>query len=407
MNHDHAHLSRRGLLRGAYWSSVGGLSLLALPASFRSALAADAGARWNRTLVAMHFGGGNDGLNTVIPYADPIYRRLRPQLALPAAQILNLTPALGLHSGLAPLRDLWRDGDGDLAIALGVGYPRQNRSHFRSIDIWETASDSEQVLTDGWIGRLFNVADSPSALAADGVVLSGSGQSLTHPSTKRVSLPSTGDLTAANLVARVTPESQTAAIGQVMRTQADLVAAATTFRGVNATVLPVTFPNTAIGRLLAQTARIIVSGKAVPVIMLSQGSYDTHAGQLTAQRTLLTELAAALAAFRTCMIQTGKWNDVAFMTFAEFGRRAAENGSQGTDHGSASCHFLMGGAVRGGFYGQQPSLADLDGGDLRFNLDFRRIYSSVAREYWGMSAATARSAIGDFAPLNLFRTVSA
>ncbi|HYC04079.1 MAG TPA: DUF1501 domain-containing protein [Azospirillaceae bacterium] len=401
MTIDHPHPSRRDLLRGAFWTGVGGVAALTLPPGL--ALAADTGVRWDRTLVAFHFGGGNDGLNTVVPYADPAYARLRPRIAIPRDQVVPLTEQLGLHPALAPLREAWNDGRGDLAIGLGVGYPRQNRSHFRSIEIWETGSESEQVLTDGWIGRLFDRADPPAALAADGVILSGSGLSVMAPGTRRIALPASGDLSTPDLVARIDPAAQAASLGHVMRTQADLAQAAATFRGVNATPLPVAFPQTAIGRLLEQSARIIVAGKPVPVIMISQGSYDTHAGQLDPHRRLLGELAAGLVAFRNCLMLAGKWDSVTFMSFAEFGRRAAENGSQGTDHGAASCHFLMGGGVRGGFFGQQPSLTDLEGGDLRHSVDFRRIYASVAREFWAMPAATAEAAIGAFAPLDLYR----
>lgn len=361
----------------------------------------------SRILLLVELKGGNDGLNTVIPYADPEYRRLRPQIAIDASQMDPLTPQLALNRALAPLRDLWKDGGGDLAIGLGVGYPQQNRSHFRSIEIWETASDSAATLSDGWIARLFADAPVPATYPADGVVLAGSGLPLQAPGVRRVNLPSSGDLATPNLVLASTQPVAPAALGHVVRTQKDLSTAAAAFKGVNATKLPTTFPTTGIGNLMAQAAKIIVSGKQVPIIMASHGSYDTHSGQVGTQNRLLGDLSAALAAFRDCLIKAGKWDNAAVMTYAEFGRRAAQNGSQGTDHGSASCHFVLGGQVKGGFYGTQPSLTQLEQGDPKYNLDFRSIYASLAREFWGVSAATSTAAIGQFQPLSLFKGAAA
>lgn len=399
------HHGRRDFLKSALWTGLGGIALLNVPFGVREALARDAGARWDRTLVVLHLGGGNDGLNTVIPYADPEYRRARPRLALPNDQILQLSGSLGLHNALEPLRALWNNGTGDLGIMLGLGYPRQNRSHFRSAEIWETGSEAEEVLNHGWLGRLFTVAQPPATLPADGVILSGSTQALAAPNITRIVLPSWGDLGTAKLVARVDPAKQTAAVGHTMRTQADLEAAAVAFKGLSKVALPVTFPESSVGRSFAKAAQVILSGKQVPVITLAQGGYDTHAQQANTHRILLRDLAAALTAFRECMIKAGKWNSVAVMTYAEFGRRKGENGSGGTDHGTSAVHFLMGGGVKGGFHGQQPSLTnDLEGGDPRFTTDFRRVYTSVAREFWGMSASTATSAIGSHQPLGLFKS---
>lgn len=400
--------TRRQLLSRAAWTSFGGLSLLTLPAPLARALAAtDPAARWDRTLVAIHLAGGNDGLNTIIPHADPEYRKLRPQIAIAASALDPLTPQLAMNRVMSPLRDLWKDGGGDLAIGLGVGYPQQNRSHFRSIEIWETASDSATTLSDGWIARLFAGAPVPSTYPADGVVLAGSGLPLQAAGVRRVNLPSSGDLATPDLV-QVSKQAVTpASLAHVVRIQNDLAAATAAFKGVNATKLPTTFPTTSIGNLMAQAAKIIIAGKQVPVIMASHGSYDTHSGQVGTQNRLLGELSAALAAFRDCLIKAGKWDNAAVMTYAEFGRRAAENGSQGTDHGSASCHFVMGGQVKGGFYGTQPSLTQLEQGDPKYNLDFRSLYASVAREFWGVSAATATAAIGQFQPLSLFKGASA
>jgi uncharacterized protein (DUF1501 family) len=340
-----------------------------------------------RVLVLLELNGGNDGLNTVIPYADPLYYRLRPNLAIAREQVLPLTETLGLHPALAPLQAAWEARE--LAIALGVGYPQPDRSHFRSIEIWETASDANQTLRQGWLARLFQAERLPAGLAAHGIVLGTSEGPLTGDAHTLVLrepqrfLRKAGQLTRPTATARNPALAHLLAVRQETRGGADALGE----RLARAPTLTTAFPATRLGRDLETAARLIVTGVPVPVIKLAHGSFDTHAQQRAVHERLLGELAAALAAFRAALTAHGRWRDVLVLTYSEFGRRAAENGSLGTDHGTAAPHFLLGDRVRGGLYGRQPSLARLADGDLVHSLDFRSLYRTVAQGHWGVSAA--------------------
>lgn len=375
-----APIARRSLLKAA-----AALPLALAAGSTLLPWRARAGAG-RRTLVLLELNGGNDGLNTVVPFSDPAYARARPKLAVKRDKVLQLDENLGLHRALEPLMTAWRDGD--LGIALGVGYPRPNRSHFRSIEIWNTASDSDETLQDGWLNRAVGAAGETAALGEGlGVILGGpagplAGNSLTSVVMKdRKHLHRAGRLLDGRSVASANP-----ALAHVLsvRRQAHDAAGQIESRLDEATALTVDFPKTAIARQLEQAAMMIAGGVPAAVIKVQQGGYDTHAGQAGRHPRLLAELAAALTAFRQALIGADAWDRCLVMTYAEFGRRVAENASAGTDHGTAAPHFLLGGRLRGGFYGQQPALSDLDAGDLRYNLDFRQLYAGVATHWLGL-----------------------
>ena len=348
----------------------------------------------HRRLLLIELRGGNDGLNTLIPYADPAYHRLRPRIGITREKVLQLDERLGLHPALEPLMASWESGE--LALVQGLGYPRPNRSHFRSIEIWETGSAAGQYLDTGWLARAFASAGRPSrpravVLGRGGAgVFSGPGiDSLVMQAPERFLRGAWG--LAGHPADELNPAlTHLVLVEERLRTGARELA-----RGLASAGQPSGFPRHRLGRDLANAARLFRSGHSPDMIKLSHGSFDTHANQPGAHQRLLEQLAGGLAAFRASMQDAGKWNGVLVMTYSEFGRRAAENASRGTDHGTAAVHLLLGGRVKGGLYGQTPELVRLDGGDLVFTTDFRRLYASITQEWFGLGAVD-----GPFPPLD-------
>ena len=379
--------------------SAGGVSAGGVYAGEAAAATAAATATATRTLVLIELNGGNDGLNSVVPYRDPAYARARPQLAVKRDTVLQLDEALGLHPNLEPLMAAWQAGD--LAIALGVGYPRPNRSHFRSIEIWNTASTSEETLYEGWLNRAVSESGAATPLQGGlGVILGGPAGPLAGDALTSVVMKDRRQLRrATRLLDGSDAGSANPALDHILavRRQAHSAARQIEARLAEGPAQRLSFPNTVIGRQLEQAAAMIVSRVPAAVVKVQQGGYDTHAGQAGRHPRLLAELAAALAAFRQALKRAGGWERCLVMTYAEFGRRVGENASGGTDHGTAAPHFLLGGRVRGGFIGQQPSLTDLDAGDLRYSLDFRQLYASLATQWLGLPQGLA--AFGGQRPL--------
>ncbi|MCI0652022.1 MAG: DUF1501 domain-containing protein, partial [Planctomycetes bacterium] len=345
-------------------------------------------ARWDRVLVLIELQGGNDGLNTVIPIRNETYFALRPRLAIAKEDALPLEGDLALHPALKPLEAAWNDKE--CAIALGLGYEAPNRSHFRSIEIWETASASDEYLDSGWIGRAFAPAQPPREHAASGIVIGrGTEGPLAGPGMRNVMLndpevfarqarrqkplPEHGGYEALDHLLEVRNELRRAAevIAEKARTAPPLGAA---------------FPRTPFGRQLETAAELLVCGVPVAVIKVALGSFDTHSNQAGTHQRLLGELAQGIAALRAALAGAKLWERTLVVTYSEFGRRAAENGSGGTDHGTAAPHFLIGGKVKGGIYGAYPDLERLEGGDLRHTLDFRSLYATVLQEWWHLAA---------------------
>jgi uncharacterized protein (DUF1501 family) len=391
-------LTRRSLLTAAAASPLAGLWV-----PFAGA------AEPPRVLVLVELNGGNDGLNTVVPYADPAYARARPKLAVPRDQVLQLDERLGLHPALAPLLPAWQAGE--LGIALGVGYPRPNRSHFRSIEIWNSASGAEEALQHGWLHRVLTEAGTPAgfaagnaraAFAAQGIVLGGPEGPLAGSALSPVVLRDPRQLhEAAELPGAGAAGAANPALAHILATRARLQGAAREIeRRLRAgPALTTAFPKGDLGRQLRQAALLIAAGVEASVFKLQHSGYDTHAQQAARHAALLAELAEGLAAFRLALLEAGAWRRTLVATYAEFGRRVAENASGGSDHGSAAPHFLLGGRLRGGLLGEQPPLGDLEAGDLRHRLDFRRLYASLAGDWLGLPPAPA--SLGRHKPLAL------
>lgn len=392
-------LTRRRFLEGAALLALAG----ALPAGCAVAPRTGPQASLNNVLVLVELNGGNDGLNTVVPFADPLYAKLRPTLALAPDSLVKLDTQSALHPGLAPLMTAWNGGE--LAIVQGVGYDKPNLSHFRSIEIWESASDSEQILPDGWLARVLVQQPGAARRLAEGAVFGRpSIGPLMGANARAVLMDSFHNFASkASKVDAPAAKPANPALAHVVRTQGEIARAgdilAARLQGPQP-VVKTTFPRTGIGGQFGNAARLIATGADVPVIKVSAGSFDTHTYERNTHDRLITELGAALAAFRLAMLETGNWQRVTVMTYSEFGRRPAENSAQGTDHGTAAPQFLLGPGVRGGFHGAAPSLTDLSDSNMKHHVDFRDIYASVLRQWWNIDPRPALQRNG--ADLRLF-----
>ena len=359
---------------------------------------------YRNLLVLIELKGANDGLNTLVPFADPAYYTLRPRLAIRREEVVTLTERAGLHPSLAPLQALWQSGE--MALVQGVGYPAPNLSHFRSIEIWDTASKSEETLAEGWLARAFAQARPPRDFAADGLL---------------VGAQEPGPLAGARTVALANPEQflrqarplqartggtvgPRAALAHLLAVETDIVQAASRLGapGAGGAVLSTVFPQTGFGNSVKAAMQVLASGAKVAVIRLSLNGFDTHQNQPGTHANLLRQFAEGVIALRSALIELGRWDSTLLMSYSEFGRRAAENASNGTDHGTAGVQFAFGGRVKGGLYGEAPRLDRLENGNLVHTVDFRSLYATVLERLWGAdSAAVLR---GRFAPVDLLRS---
>lgn len=336
---------------------------------------------WQNLLILVELKGGNDGLNTVIPYRDPLYYQLRPNLAIARDRVVKLDGRLGFHPALGALVPAWKKNE--LAIVQGVGYPDPNLSHFRSIEIWETGSDADDFEAQGWLSRLFSDNPTPSAYAADGVVIGDSALGpLTGGSARTLVLPG-----GRRRMRRTRMEDRHHAVRpndslmHILKVEGDYIQASDKL--FRAPPLKTPFPGNGFGRTAERAAKVVASDNRVAVIKLAIGGFDTHAGQINPHNRILGELGDGLAALRKALIELGRWDSSLIMTYSEFGRRPAENLSAGTDHGTASVQFMLGGRVKGGWYGEYPGLDRLVNGNLRHTVDFRSLYATVIDEWWG------------------------
>lgn len=326
-------------------------------------------------LVLLTMYGGNDGINTVIPYADNAYHDARPELSYRPEEVLHLDSQLGLNPAMKGLADLWSKRN--LAIVRGVGYPKPDHSHFRSMDIWQTAVPDAPSPT-GWIGRWLDVTGTDPLRAVNiGSVLPTLAMGAKH--TASALDPSSAPLSAplqAELAGLALPDpGDSAAQGYVCAGY-----------GAEQTVAQRLSPITSAGKkkgtnaLAAQldlVGQCIKAGVPTRVYSVSLGGFDTHADERQTQQDLLGRMDAAVTAFLKDMAGHPRGRDVVLMAYSEFGRRVRANASQGTDHGTAGPVFLAGAPVKGGFYGDEPSLTDLDDGDLKTTVDFRDIYNEL------------------------------
>lgn len=364
-------------------------------------------------LVLVQLAGGNDGLNTLIPFEDSDYYRLRPTLGIAKDQVLRVSDTHGLHPSMTAMQGLVHDGK--LAIVQNVGYPNPNRSHFRSSEIWETASDSDRVVATGWIGRYLDNAcagtptDSHDPLAVH--ITNGVPQSFSsehdHPTFGL--LPGAGNLRENEQTRKLlekmsaTPDAALAggSTSFLQHTFMDtLVTETKVQRVIGSYRAAASYPANPFAASLRNVAALIASGMPTRVYFVSLSGFDTHTNQLVQQANLLAQLSDGLAAFQKDLEAHKLDGQVVTMTFSEFGRRPSENDSHGTDHGTAAPLFVMGSRVKAGVHGTAPSLKLQHNEDLTFSTDFRQVYSTMLNPWLGCSAPTVLGA--DFAPLPLF-----
>ncbi|MCY7386742.1 MAG: DUF1501 domain-containing protein [Burkholderiales bacterium] len=354
---------------------------------------------YSKLLVLIELKGANDGLNTVIPYANPRYTELRPRLAIARDQVLKFDEQTALHPALQALMPLWQNKE--LAIVQGLGYPNPNLSHFRSIEIWDTASKSEEYLDAGWLARVFAQAPTPRQFAADGVVVGSSDMGpLSGMGVRTIALADTAQFLRNAKLAQAGSDQRNAALKHILAVESEIVHAASKLNANR--VFKTEFPRNGFGNQVRTAAQLVANNAGMATIRLTLSGFDTHAGQLGTQANLLKELAEGISALKSALTELNRWDSTLVMTYAEFGRRPKENQSGGTDHGTASAHFVTGGSVVGGLYGQPPELNRLDGsGNLPFAVDFRSMYATVIDKWWGLDSS--RILQGKFAALDFVK----
>ena len=395
-------ITRRSFLRAS--AATGLISLGGMPPQFlcRAALSSDAHSKpfAGRILVILELEGGNDGLNTVIPYADEEYYKARPGIGIARDTVLRLDDHLGLHPQLAGFKELYDEGL--LAVVQGVGYPQPDRSHFRSMDIWQSASLDTSAPDRGWVGRALDAAadESTSEAPALAIGLQRLPLALTAAS---VNVPTIADIdgfrldTGADekgggkrrqLIYRLAEPNNSGSGDLLFLQQAATSAYRTAERlgEVTREYRPAAaYPATRLAGHLKLIAQMISGGLETRIFFVSLSGFDTHAQQPGAHQALLSELASAVRAFYADLQGHSLHEGVVLATYSEFGRRVKENGSLGTDHGAASQMFIVT-PGKGGLYGAHPSLTDLDEGDLKFHTDFRSVYATLLEKWLGFAS---------------------
>jgi len=360
----------------------------------------------DRILVVVQLDGGNDGINTVVPFKDDGYARHRKAIRLPERQLIKISPELGFHPAMGDAGKLLDSGR--LAIVPGVGYPSPNRSHFRSREIWQSARfDPLEHNGLGWIGRALDGGPRPTDGAPAALLIGPDSPPPALRGRRSVSaaLDRLDDFALADHHEGASPAGQGADDDLGLFLRRSLLDAYTTSDRLDTVVKggsnQAPYPEAELAQRLRLTAQLIKAGMGTRVYYTEQGDYDTHGHQLARQAPLLEELFASLRAFLDDLAESRLAERVLVMVFSEFGRRVAENGSMGTDHGTAGPVFLAGPAVRPGVAGPYPSLTDLRDGDLKMTVDFRRVYASVLERWLGLPSRDALGAA--FEPLPLVR----
>ncbi len=402
--------TRREFLRYSS-QGIGLLAFSRFAPSFlvQSTLAATPAPEKDRSiLVIVQLAGGNDGLNTVIPFEDADYYRLRPTLGIAKTEALRLNDTLGLHPACAELHGLFRDGQ--LAVVQNVGYPNPNRSHFRSSEIWETGSDSGEFLGSGWLGRFMDNACAGAPADADPCAVhltSDLPQSLSaehEHATFGLNADARGGTNddavklLESMMAGAGHDHEHSNEGFLKHTMMDALVTEKKVQRVLSSYRPETrYPMTTFSNSLRNVAGLISAGLSTRVYFVSLSGFDTHSNQPKQHANLLRTLSEGLAAFQRDLKAHRLDQQVTTMTFSEFGRRPSENNSQGTDHGTAAPLFVMGSKVSGGIHGTAPSLNLARNQDLSFTTDFRQVYATMLDRWLVCPSAAVLGR--DFSPL--------
>ncbi len=380
--------------------SMHAVSALSSASAFAHTQSATGKRGYQRLLILVELRGANDGLNTFIPYADDAYYALRPTIGVKRDQVLKVDDRFGLHPALEALAPMWQKGE--VAAVTGLGYPKPNLSHFRSIEIWDTGSNSSDYLSEGWLARAFTALAPPKSFVADGIAVGGGGLGPFAGGARSLSIASTDAFLRQAKLADPHGRASNAALQHILRLEGEAQSAALNLNP-NA-VLKTEFPAHGFGQQSKTAMQIVAASPGVAALRIGLGSFDTHQGQQGTQQALLKQLAEGIAAIKQACVELGRWQDTTIITYCEFGRRAKENQSAGTDHGTANTQFVIGGSVKGGIKGAAPSLTQLSSdGNLIYTTDYRALYASVLRDWWKRSAAQTEGVLGgNYAPLPLF-----
>jgi uncharacterized protein (DUF1501 family) len=361
-----------------------------------------------KVVVVIQLSGGNDGLNTVVPFRNDIYYRERPSIAIKQENILRLNDEIGLNPALEKIKELYDNGL--VSVINNVGYPNPDRSHFRSMDIWQTGSNADQYLSTGWVGRYLDAQctsknclphqaleiDDTLSLALKGQKVNG--LSLQNPE----KLYNQTQTSFVKNIAKNSPADDHDSVAYLYKTLAETVSSAEYVHSKSkVTQSRMMYPTTELGKSLKTIAELITSGVSTSVYYVSLSGFDTHIRQNDQQDRLLRQYAEAVSTFVDDLKANSRLDDVMIMTFSEFGRRVKQNASNGTDHGTANNVFLIGGPKRTRpILNEAPDLTDLDNGDLKFKLDFRQIYATLLDDWLKTDSRLVLD--GKFEPLRLF-----
>ena len=339
-----------------------------------------------KRLILVELSGANDGLNTVIPIKDERYRELRPIIKIDRSKAFNLGNGLVLNSAMRSLDGALQAGD--LAIMQGLGYPGQNRSHFKSIALWETGGDGTKSGKNGWLTEDIEQMTGSDQLDAHGISLDGGMGIFASPSGVWLSMTSLGQF--STLQKKLVIPNQTLSSNPALSFVLDRAHALnSSMQSISSKISRLRNKNLNInagdfGKQASMAAYLIDAGISAPVLKLKIGSFDTHENQTWRHRRLLQDLSKGLSGLRRALIQSGHWDNTLIMTYSEFGRRAKENESGGTDHGTAAPHFLMSGSLEGGLWGIHPDLGNLTDGDVKFTTDYRVVYDKILSDWFGL-----------------------
>ncbi|HZY83311.1 MAG TPA: DUF1501 domain-containing protein [Gemmataceae bacterium] len=366
-------------------------------------------------LVVVELNGGNDGLNTVIPFKDPLYAKYRPTLKLPTAELKKVNDEIGLHPQLGGLAELLQDNA--LSIVQGVGYPNPNESHFRSMDIWQTASLAETA-AEGWLGKALKGLPAAPAfhlksnnqrapVAFDGAPVRPPSINTLEEFQLQMAATSGADKKQQREIIEGAAKPGTGKpdlLDFVRRTATNTYASSRRLQEIGKNYQPkVPYPNTPLAGRLKLAAQLIDADLGARIFYVSIGGFDTHATQAPAHANLMGQLSAAMTAFFKDVAARGHRDRVLMMTFSEFGRRVKENGSKGTDHGSAAPMLLVGGKVKAGLVGAHPTLTSLDANtNLKHHTDFRQVYAAVLDRWLGVPS---KDVLGEaFKPVDVLKS---
>jgi uncharacterized protein (DUF1501 family) len=371
----------------------------------------------DKALVVIQLSGGNDCLDTVVPYTNGFYYDFRPTVKIAPEEVLTIDDAFGFHPSMGSIKRLWDEGH--VAVINGIGYPHPDRSHFRSMDIWHTA-EPEKIGTEGWLGRVIRELDPkgdnvltginfgrglPRALGCRGVPVASVGNLETYGL-----FPDLQDAPSKQLALETFTRMYGGAAGKdaVMsllgQTGAEALQGADILRTAPARYAStVTYPANPVAQNLKSMAQVLFADLGTRIYYTQHSSFDTHSGELATHAKLWQEVAGAVGAFMDDLQEHGRADEAVILIFSEFGRRIRDNGS-GTDHGSGGVAFVIGNAVRGGMYGEYPSLKleDQLNGDLHFNNDFRCTYATLLEQWLGLESAPIVN--GQFAQFACLKT---